>query len=330
MQGNSATFGLLTDGYDFGTQTWSYDMTFTQVITGEVIHTAQGTESDLVVQVPFLFEESQADFDAWLATQTITETFDPAYSKCVAQFASAAPFADEKRSLTIAHNCDASLSLSLTFSSFTGEFLTDSNDHGVGCSIVDSSLICDLQIAQGASAFFGLLTDGYDFDGEAWTYQATFKSLADNSEIFSTSGSNDDRVVFMPVPLSDFQSSFNSWSSSQSVAPGSYDASEIKCAARFVNATPFGDHRSAWLVTHDCESTLMVSVTFGAFEGDFLTNHSTNDCVIQGSDLVCTLVIESGAANSYGILADGVALTTWSHTSSFVSGSTTVQSFSGD
>ena len=90
-----------------------------------MIHSLDGDDLKLIVEVPFLFSESQADFDSWLNAQSITQAYDENVTKCIAQMTTQAPFSDEKRSLTIAHDCDAKLQITLTFPSFSGEFLTD-------------------------------------------------------------------------------------------------------------------------------------------------------------------------------------------------------------
>jgi hypothetical protein len=115
------------------------------------------------VEVPKPHGDFQADFDSWLNAQSITQAYDENVTKCIAQMTTQAPFSDEKRSLTIAHDCDAKLQITLTFPSFSGEFLTDSGNHGEGCSKIDSGLVCNLEILSGDSQMFGLLSEGYDF-----------------------------------------------------------------------------------------------------------------------------------------------------------------------
>ena len=198
VQGSALSFGLLSDGYDFAMQEWSYALSFVENVSNTVIHVYQGTQADLVVEVPYLFAESLADFDTWLSTQTISHTYDSSDIKCIAQMSTGAPFADERRSLTIAHDCDATMSITVTFPGFTGEMLTDSRDHGSECSMLGSSLICELTIMKGSAQMFGLLSDGYDFATSAWTHSSSFASTSDNAVIHVEQGTQTDLIIEVP------------------------------------------------------------------------------------------------------------------------------------
>ena len=121
----------------------------------------------------------------------------------------------------------------MTFPLFSGEFLTDSKEHGKECSkLANDALRCELVILNGSAKMFGLLSDGYDFAVETWSYNAVFTDLVDDKEIFSTVGSHLNLIVEVPVPLSDFQSVLDSWSSAKSIQTG-HNPEEHSCVAEF-------------------------------------------------------------------------------------------------
>ena len=144
MLSQAEAFGVLTDEqFDFVTDAWSYSFTFTDKSDGSMVHAGSGSSSDLLLYVPHPpLSDSQADFDSWLNAQSITQAYDENVTKCIAQMTTQAPFSDEKSSLTIAHDCEAKLQITLTFPSFSGKFLTDSGNHGEGCSLTEGSLVC--------------------------------------------------------------------------------------------------------------------------------------------------------------------------------------------
>ena len=47
----------------------------------------------------------------------------------------------------------------------------------------NGSLVCDLDIVQGSALSFGLLSDGYDFAMQEWSYALSFVENVSNTVI---------------------------------------------------------------------------------------------------------------------------------------------------
>jgi hypothetical protein len=129
--------------FDLSAKVWTFEYSLRRDLNNALIVEGSGDYLSSEVEVPVIsLSDSQADFDSWLNAQSITQAYEENVTKCIAQMTTQAPFSDEKSSLTIAHDCEAKLQITLTFPSFSGKFLTDSGNHGEGCSLTEGSLVC--------------------------------------------------------------------------------------------------------------------------------------------------------------------------------------------
>jgi hypothetical protein len=119
--------------YRFSTNSFSMSIKVTDRNGGTVLLHRQYNQLTSLVLVPKTLKYNQADFDTWVDNQAVAPSHDVTTVMCVAQMLTGAPFADRKKALTIAHNCDAKLLINLTFPYFSGDFIQTLEQFGTGC-----------------------------------------------------------------------------------------------------------------------------------------------------------------------------------------------------
>jgi len=106
----SNIFGVLSDGgYDFSRSSYNISIKVTDEVEGKVLMHKQLNQQTPFVKVPMPFANYQADFDAWVDSNTIQYALDPTTVLCAAHISLGSPYDDLKSSLAIAHSCNAKL-----------------------------------------------------------------------------------------------------------------------------------------------------------------------------------------------------------------------------